>query len=64
MKMPNPPPRAKSSSGCLALCAIYYASPMRLTLVLVAAIAHTETIYLEALEGGVLSNSDVHTPEI
>ncbi|KAJ6527231.1 hypothetical protein DFH09DRAFT_1285708 [Mycena vulgaris] len=48
----------------LAVCTIYYTSPMRLTRVLVAAIAHTEAIYLEALEAGVLSNSDVHTPEI
>ncbi|KAJ6527200.1 hypothetical protein DFH09DRAFT_1328167 [Mycena vulgaris] len=48
----------------LATCIIYYASSMRLTRVLVAAIANTENTYLEALEAGVLSNSDVHTAEI
>ncbi|KAJ6527252.1 hypothetical protein DFH09DRAFT_1328216 [Mycena vulgaris] len=66
-----PPPSSTTSKVLfgglaltLALCAIYYASPMRLTLVLIAAIAHTETIYLEALEAGVLSNADVHTAEM
>ncbi|KAJ6527237.1 hypothetical protein DFH09DRAFT_1414492 [Mycena vulgaris] len=66
-----PPPSSTTSKVLfgglaltLALCTIYYASPMRLTLVLVAAVAHTETIYLEALEAGVLSNADVHTAEM
>ncbi|KAJ6568392.1 hypothetical protein DFH09DRAFT_1313838 [Mycena vulgaris] len=48
----------------LAACIIYYASPMRLTRVLVTAIANTESTYLEALEAGVLSNSDVHMAEM
>ncbi|KAJ6527246.1 hypothetical protein DFH09DRAFT_164055 [Mycena vulgaris] len=66
-----PPPSSTASKVLLVgivitlvLCTIYYASPMHLTRVLVATIAHTETIYLEALEAGVLSNSDVHTAEI
>ncbi|KAJ6488070.1 hypothetical protein DFH09DRAFT_1105765 [Mycena vulgaris] len=48
----------------LALCAIYYASSMRLTRFLVATFANAENMYLEALEAGVLSNSDVHTAEM
>ncbi|KAJ7491965.1 hypothetical protein FB451DRAFT_1388408 [Mycena latifolia] len=38
---------------------IYYASPMRLTRVLVAAIEETEQTYLEAIESGALYTSDV-----
>jgi hypothetical protein len=43
---------------------IHYASPPRLTRVLVAAIANVEKIYLEALETGLLSASDIDTAEI
>ncbi|KAJ7931599.1 hypothetical protein B0H13DRAFT_1857583 [Mycena leptocephala] len=43
---------------------LYYVSPMRLTRVLVAAIVATEKTYLEALETGLLSASDVHTAEM
>ncbi|KAJ7846644.1 hypothetical protein B0H13DRAFT_1907674 [Mycena leptocephala] len=43
---------------------IYYLSPMRLARVLVAAIVATEKTYLEALETGLLSASDVHTAEM
>ncbi|KAJ7917594.1 hypothetical protein B0H13DRAFT_2322341 [Mycena leptocephala] len=43
---------------------IHYASPPRLTRVLVTAIANVETIYLEALETGLLSASDIDTAEI
>ncbi|KAJ7814992.1 hypothetical protein B0H13DRAFT_2293503 [Mycena leptocephala] len=43
---------------------LYYLSPMRLTRVLVAAIVTTEKTYLEALETGLLSGSDVHTAEV
>ncbi|KAF7356351.1 hypothetical protein MVEN_00967400 [Mycena venus] len=42
----------------------YYASPLRLTHVLVAAIAATEKAYLEALEIGLISPSDVETAEM
>ncbi|KAJ6488069.1 hypothetical protein DFH09DRAFT_1105764 [Mycena vulgaris] len=42
---------------------IHYASPVRLTHVLTAAIAHVEETYLEAIEAGILSKSDVHTAE-
>ncbi|KAJ7117802.1 hypothetical protein C8R44DRAFT_738678 [Mycena epipterygia] len=40
---------------------IHFASPMRLTRVLVAAIDNVANTYLEAIEAGVLSRSDVHT---
>ncbi|KAJ7117770.1 hypothetical protein C8R44DRAFT_879308 [Mycena epipterygia] len=40
---------------------VHYASPKRLTRVLVAAIQDTENAYLAAIEAGVLSKSDVHT---
>ncbi|KAJ7795679.1 hypothetical protein B0H13DRAFT_2511001 [Mycena leptocephala] len=43
---------------------LYYLSPMRLTRVLVATIVATEKTYLEALETGLLSASDVHTAEM
>ncbi|KAJ7819008.1 hypothetical protein B0H13DRAFT_1921943 [Mycena leptocephala] len=43
---------------------IHYVSPLRLTRVLVAAIANVEKTYLEALETGLLSASDIDTAEI
>jgi hypothetical protein len=43
---------------------VHYASPLCLTRVLVAAIADVEKIYLEALETGLLSLSDVDTREM
>jgi hypothetical protein len=43
---------------------VHYASPPRLTRVLVTAIAHVEKIYLEALELGLLSASDIDTAEM
>ncbi|KAJ7931604.1 hypothetical protein B0H13DRAFT_1857588 [Mycena leptocephala] len=48
----------------IAAALLYYVSPMRLTRVLVAAIVATEKTYLEALETGLLSASDVHTAEM
>jgi hypothetical protein len=47
-----------------AAALLYYLSPMRLTCILVAAIVATEKTYLEALETGLLSASDVHTAEM
>ncbi|KAJ7917587.1 hypothetical protein B0H13DRAFT_2442090 [Mycena leptocephala] len=43
---------------------IHYVSPLRLTRVLVAAIANVEKTYLEALETGLLSASDIDTAEM
>jgi hypothetical protein len=43
---------------------VHYASPLRLTRVLVTAIASVEQIYLDALELGVLSASDIDTAEM
>ncbi|KAJ7917583.1 hypothetical protein B0H13DRAFT_2322326 [Mycena leptocephala] len=43
---------------------MHYASPSRLTRVLVAAISNVEKIYLEALETGLLSASDIDTAEM
>jgi hypothetical protein len=43
---------------------VHYASPLRLTRVLVASIAHAEKIYLEALETGLLYASDIDTAEM
>jgi hypothetical protein len=43
---------------------VHYASPPRLTRVLVTAIANVEKIYLEALETGLLSPSDIDTAEM
>jgi hypothetical protein len=43
---------------------IHYASPLRLTRVLVTAIANLEKTYLEALETGLLSASDIDTAEM
>ncbi|KAJ7917604.1 hypothetical protein B0H13DRAFT_2322350 [Mycena leptocephala] len=48
----------------IAATLIYHLSPMRLARVLVAAIVATEKSYLEALETGLLSVSDVHTAEM
>jgi predicted MPP superfamily phosphohydrolase len=48
----------------IAAALLHYLSPMRLARVLVAAIAATEKIYLEGLETGLLSVSDVHTAEM
>jgi type II secretory pathway pseudopilin PulG len=48
----------------IAAALLYYVSPMRLTRVLAAAIVATEKTYLEALETGLLSASDVHTAEM
>ncbi|KAJ7117750.1 hypothetical protein C8R44DRAFT_879294 [Mycena epipterygia] len=42
-------------------CLIHFVSPMWLTRVLVAAIDNVANTYLEAIEAGVLFNSDVHT---
>ncbi|KAJ7117792.1 hypothetical protein C8R44DRAFT_738667 [Mycena epipterygia] len=42
-------------------CLSHFASPMRLTRVLVAAIDNVANTYLEAIEAGVLSKSDVYT---
>jgi hypothetical protein len=43
---------------------MHYASPLRLTRVLVTAIASVEKIYLDALETGLLSASDIDTAEM
>jgi hypothetical protein len=43
---------------------IHHASPPRLTRVLVADIANVEKIYLDALETGLLSASDIDTAEL
>jgi hypothetical protein len=43
---------------------MHYASPLRLTRVLIGAITSVEKIYLEALETGLLSASDLHTVEM
>ncbi|KAJ7117769.1 hypothetical protein C8R44DRAFT_879307 [Mycena epipterygia] len=43
---------------------IHFASPMRLTHVLVAAISNVEKSYLEAIEAGALSKTDVHIAEM
>ncbi|KAJ7851578.1 hypothetical protein B0H13DRAFT_2399567 [Mycena leptocephala] len=48
----------------VATAIIHYASPMRLTRVLVATIAATEQSYLEAIETGLLSPYDVDTAEM
>ena len=48
----------------VAATLICYASPVRLTRILVAAIATTEKAYLEALETDFISPSDVETAEI
>jgi hypothetical protein len=43
---------------------VHYASPPRLTRVLITAIASVEKIYLEALETGLLSVPDIDTAEM
>jgi hypothetical protein len=43
---------------------MHYASPVRLTRVLVTAIASVEKIYLEALETGLLYASDIDMAEM
>jgi hypothetical protein len=43
---------------------VHYASPRRLTRVLVTAIASVEKTYFDALETGLLSPSDVHMAEM
>jgi hypothetical protein len=43
---------------------IHYVSPPRRTRVLVTSIANVEKIYLEALETGLLSSSDIDTAEM
>jgi predicted GNAT superfamily acetyltransferase len=48
----------------IAAALLHYLSPMRLARILVAAIVATEKTYLEALETGLLSASDVHTAEM
>ncbi|KAJ7819001.1 hypothetical protein B0H13DRAFT_2682640 [Mycena leptocephala] len=48
----------------IAAALLYYLSPTRLARVLVTVIAATEKTYLEALETGLLSVSDVHTAEM
>ncbi|KAJ7931634.1 hypothetical protein B0H13DRAFT_1857619 [Mycena leptocephala] len=48
----------------VAVGIIDYASPLRLTRVLVTAIANLEKTYLEALETGLLSASDIDTAEM
>ncbi|KAJ7931625.1 hypothetical protein B0H13DRAFT_2308345 [Mycena leptocephala] len=50
--------------GLIAAGIVHYASPLRLTRVLVTAIANLEKIYLEALETGLLSASDSDTAEM
>ncbi|KAJ7846645.1 hypothetical protein B0H13DRAFT_1907675 [Mycena leptocephala] len=49
--------------GVISPALICHSSPMRLTRVLVAAIAATEKTYLEAVETGQLSTSSVDTAE-
>ncbi|KAJ7915615.1 hypothetical protein B0H13DRAFT_2324177 [Mycena leptocephala] len=65
---PPTSPTTSTLAGGLFLAAatgsIYYASPLRLTRVLVAAITETEKTYLQALETGLLSASDVNTAEM
>ncbi|KAJ7213066.1 hypothetical protein GGX14DRAFT_564109 [Mycena pura] len=43
---------------------MYYASPSRLTRIMVAAIANAEKVYIDALESGALSATEVHIDEI
>ncbi|KAJ7931657.1 hypothetical protein B0H13DRAFT_2308372 [Mycena leptocephala] len=48
----------------IAAGVVHYASPPRLTRVLVTSIANVEKIYLDALETGLLSASDIDTAEM
>ncbi|KAJ7803096.1 hypothetical protein B0H13DRAFT_2389230 [Mycena leptocephala] len=61
-------PTTSTLAGGLFLAAaagsIYYASPLRLTRALVAAITETEKAYLQTLETGLLSPSDINTAEM
>ncbi|KAJ7931635.1 hypothetical protein B0H13DRAFT_1857620 [Mycena leptocephala] len=43
---------------------MHYTSPARLTRILVTSITHAEKTYLEALETGMLSASDINTAEM
>ncbi|KAJ7491974.1 hypothetical protein FB451DRAFT_1551430 [Mycena latifolia] len=45
----------------LMACTAHYASPMRLTRVMVSAIAAAEIAYFEAIEAGMIPKSDVDT---
>jgi hypothetical protein len=47
-----------------AAVTIHYASPQRLTGVLVVAMADVKKTYLEAVENGALCASDVYTAEV
>jgi hypothetical protein len=47
----------------VATGSIYYASPQRLTRVLVDAMANVKKAYLEAIENGALCMTDAHTAE-
>ncbi|KAJ7491983.1 hypothetical protein FB451DRAFT_1388424 [Mycena latifolia] len=62
---PPPTSTTKILLGVLGFTAVayivYYASPARLTPILVSAIAKTEKTYFEALEAGVLPKSDANT---
>ncbi|KAJ7435824.1 hypothetical protein FB451DRAFT_1379216 [Mycena latifolia] len=65
---PAPPPTSTAANILLAALVltatayiVHYASPMRLTRVLVTAIAETEKTYLVAIEAGVLPKSDADT---
>ncbi|KAJ7879998.1 hypothetical protein B0H14DRAFT_3770003 [Mycena olivaceomarginata] len=47
----------------VATGSIYYASPQRLTRILVDAMADVKKAYLEAIENGALCTTDAHTAE-
>ncbi|KAJ7880024.1 hypothetical protein B0H14DRAFT_3434764 [Mycena olivaceomarginata] len=57
----NSTPWAVGGGLSLMIGAAYYASPQRLTRVLVDAMADVKKKYLEAVENGVLCASDAHT---
>jgi hypothetical protein len=64
---PTSPMTWASGGGLFLVVAagsIYCASPLRLTRVLVTAVAETEKTYLQALETGLLSPSDINTAEL
>ncbi|KAJ7931601.1 hypothetical protein B0H13DRAFT_2524412 [Mycena leptocephala] len=48
----------------IAAGVVHYVSPLRLTRVLATSIANVEKIYLDALETGLLSASDIDTAEM
>ncbi|KAJ7213059.1 hypothetical protein GGX14DRAFT_620040 [Mycena pura] len=62
----NTPVQAMLALLVLAVAAgtMYYASPSRLTRIMVAAIANAEKVYIDALESGALSATDVHIDDI